>query len=141
MLIVLGGLFGSNRVRVAELISLKKGIFRYDISTRKDHLYEMESDGNFKVIQPRNDKRRFKLYADVSKDLGLLSKMHPSIIVDDAFHRAGPRDFFLKEASRHFSPIVFVWIDSDSAQAYQNIRMMHAKKKIKSIPDALRTQD
>jgi hypothetical protein len=63
------------------------------------------------VVQPKTDKEFDALYGKIAADLPLLTKMHDTVIVDDPFHREGPRERFLA-AAKQTDKTIFVWIDS-----------------------------
>ena len=140
MIILLGGFLGSGRRVLARKIAKRLGFYYYNIERKKLRAFKFNTNREVRhrTIQPRSDVERRRMYAQVVEEFPLLSKMYPDIVIDDAFHRAGPREYFFSEAKRYFRDMVFVWVDSDEKWVGERFVHMLKKKVIRSIEDARR---
>lgn len=138
MLIVLGGLLGSGAKTLAGQLAMKSGLHHYDIDQKKLREPVLDPHGDFRILQPRTDKDRVKVYESVFKEFPLLSKMYTDVVVDDVFHRDVPREYFLSEARKYFDPVVFVWVESDEDSVKIRLERMEKAGKVPSLAAAMR---
>ena len=141
MLVVLGGLLGNGARTLADQLAARFGLYHYDIARKKIRHPTFDRRGDFRILQPRTDKDRVKVYENVCKDFPLLSKMYPDVVVDDTFHRDIPREYFLSEARKYYTPVVFVWIESDEASVRVRLERIRQAGKIESVDGALRRRE
>jgi hypothetical protein len=141
MLVVLGGLLGSGRRPLAEKLADKYGLYHYDIDGKKLWRPSPDKRGNFKVLQPSTDAERLTIYRTALREFPLLSKMYPNAVVDESFHREIPRKYFLLEARKYYSPVIFVWVDCDPQWAVKHIEDMHERGVTASVQNTLRWRE
>ncbi len=124
---------------MARKLAKKYGIHFYDIEAHIPHTRIFDKHGEAHEVprEIRRDETRMHLYRKVLNGLPLLSKMHSDVILDDGFHREGPRDFFFKEAARYFNPVVVVWISSDEEHTLARMRYMEERGMIRGVDRAL----
>lgn len=126
MLIVLGGLPGSGRIVLAQMLSEQNGFHWYNLASKKHHRLTRRADGfREHTVRPQTDDQYMHVYQRVLADFPLVSKMHSDVVVSDSFHRATPREFFLKEAENYFCPVVFVWVESPEEYTRPRLERMH----------------
>src|SRR5262245_12342986 len=115
MLIMLGGLKGSGKGELARAIAQTHGIHWYDITQHMMRLYPREQDATVQthLVRIHNDDERIVLYKKVATDFPMLSKMYKDVIVSATFHRKQSTAYFLEEARKYFSPVIFIWVDAD----------------------------
>ena len=140
MLIVLGGFLGSGRSGLARLLASKAGFYYYSLHEKKMHHLSLDENRRIheRIMEPGTDALRMRMYREALKEFPMISKMHENVIVDDAFHRAQPRGFFLKEARAYFNPVVFVWVESPDETVEPRLRIMEHNGVITSVTTALR---
>jgi len=143
MLVALGGLSGSGRKFLAQKLAEKYGFHYYDIGQKKARTGFFDAGNTFReqVFGPRNDKERTQMYERVVVDFPMLSKMYPNTVCESTFHRSVPRDYFFEEARKYFRPVIFVWIDSDGADAEARITGMAERAAISSLAEGLHRRD
>lgn len=135
MILVLGGLLGSGRRALARELSRYYGLYWYEIRQHQLRLPAVNRDKLFtsQLVIPREDAERQRVLTRATDELPLLSKMHPNVVTELAFHREQPRSFFLSEAAKHFSPVVFVWVESDEESALERIRIMGEQGEVENL--------
>lgn len=133
MLICLGGFLGSGRKILARGLAQKRGFHYYDLDQKKIHEFVPDASGSMMSVVRggQSDEMRMLTYKHALAEFPSLAKMHPDMVMDDAFHRDAPRDYFFSEAKKYFKDVVFVWIESDDAGAEGRIRAMIERKMIK----------
>lgn len=134
MLIVLGGVLGSGRKALGRALAAKYGFYHYDLADKKFREYHRNVHGEVeeRVRQPHDDAARMHLYARAFAELRPLSKMYNTVLLEDSFHRKGPRDWLLAETKKIFSPVVFIWIESQESDARLIIERMVKRKALKN---------
>ena len=141
MLVVLGGFIGNGRGFLGPLLAKEMGFYYYPLLEKKKQLYlDNKHRLHERIMEPSTDPARAQLYREVLKDFRLLSKMYPDVIVEDTFHREKPREFFLQEARRYFSPVVFVWIESPDETAVARLQRAERIKLVPSAAKAIHTR-
>jgi predicted kinase len=128
MLVVLGGFVGG-RALLARKLAEELHFYYCDINAYKMHTHDIGRDGHVrsKTQEPQGDEARLFLYRRVIGDFQLLAKMHTDVVVDSSFHRAGPREYFLREAEKYFKPVVFVWVEASEDDSLGFLRRMEKK--------------
>ncbi|HTR18613.1 MAG TPA: hypothetical protein VMH91_01370 [Candidatus Paceibacterota bacterium] len=139
MLILLGGFLGSGRKMLAKQLAYRQKFYLYDTEAKKMHHPEFQSDGSVKEVTepPKSEEQRMFLYKRIVDDFPRLSKMYPDTVIEEAFHRIGPRDYFITEAKKFFDPVVFVWVDSDEAHVEERMRRMVKLGLVKNLSEAM----
>lgn len=140
MLICLGGFFGSGRRILAHRLSARLGFHYYDLDAKKFHRYDITPNKTVRerIQQPNSDKERMRIYDNALKDFPLASKMYHDVILDDAFHRQEPREYFLKEARNYFDQVILVWVESDEASLEGRFIEMKRRGLIRNVESAMR---
>jgi predicted kinase len=125
MLIVLGGLKGSGRRALAKELAAQRGFHWYDTKQHRvrGHFFTKDGTAAEYLTGVFGDEAHLFLLQKVAGDLPLLSKTYNDVVLDYPLNRRSSRDFFLKEAQRSFSPVVFVWIQTSDADA--RLRLHH----------------
>jgi hypothetical protein len=129
MLICIGGLPGSERRAFAQALATHLGFHYYDINGKKRRYPVFTKEGMVvRSSHPKTDEERIMLYEKVLKDFQMLSKLYPDTVVDDVFHRAGPREQFFSRARVFFPDVRVIWIDSDDTGTETRIRTRHGAR-------------
>lgn len=143
MLICLGGFLGSGRRILARRLSTRLKFYYYDTESKKLHRHTFNKSGHVReeTQHSTTDKEQLFIYEKILKDFPLISKMHRDVVIDDSFHRAKPREYFLVEARKYFDTIVFVWIDSDEEHVANRFRLMQITGMTNGIRGALQRRE
>lgn len=141
MLVCLAGFLGSGRKILARKLSKKYGFHYYDVDKKKFHTFVRNARSGSvreRTVRPRTDAERSRIFEHVISDLPLLSKMYKQVVLDDAFHRELPREYFLKEARKYFDRVVLVWIESSEEDAHERLEAMQKRGLIASTKEGVR---
>ncbi len=113
MIIVLGGFVYTGRHLVARHLAGVTGGYLFPVNDKKLQQPSLSKRGmmTMGVRQPNSDQEYETLYAKIAADLPMLVKLHDTVIIDDTFHREGPRERLLV-AAKKLDKTIFVWIDS-----------------------------
>lgn len=111
MIIVLGGFVYNGRHILARHLAAITGAHLFPVGDKKLKDLRKPASAADNVLHPDSDAEYDTLYKKILADLPLLVKMHDTVIVDDPFHREGPRERFLAEAKK-LDETIFIWIDS-----------------------------
>lgn len=139
MIIVLGGFVYNGRHALARHLAAVTGAYLYPVHDRKLVQPNISRRGVITagVRQPNSDQEYDQLYGKVMEDLPMLSKMHEVVIVDDAFHREGPRERFLA-AAKKLDRTIFVWIDSPDQTIADRVPFLQKSGVVKDEADAMK---
>ena len=138
MLICLGGLFGSGRRTLAHKIAHIYGYHYHDVNAHKPRRYISPDDFTREfTIQPRTDEMRLSIYRSAIAKLPLISKMYENVILEDSFHRAEPREYFLATVKDYFDKVVFVWVTCDENKILGRFQYMKKYGFIRSVEEAM----
>ena len=142
MLLCIGGISGSGRKTLAREYAARSGYHLYDSNARKSHQYVRSDDGTYDQLtsHPQDDVTWEHLYGVILEDLSLLLKMHSGVVLEDSFHREGPREYFLKEAGERFGGVVFIWIERERTQANDAIVRQHGERSARILRARERTE-
>lgn len=139
MLIVLGGFLGSGRAILARLLAEQARFHYYPLLDKKKYLhFDKKHQLHERIMEPSTDPARMQMYRETLKDFPLISKMYNDVVIDDAFHREKPREFFLEEARAYFNPVVFVWIESPDETVEPRLQEAERVGFVPNVPAALR---
>jgi hypothetical protein len=143
MLVCLGGFRGSGRKYLAKQLSKRHGLHYYDTTTKKSHKLRFKRDGSVKqqLNNPATDEYRTHVYSRVLADFQLVSTMHSDVVLEETFHRNGPRNFFLTEAAKYFKPVIFIWIECDESLVVSHLEILKEKRIIGSIKKSLKRRE
>ena len=139
MLIILGGFLGSGRKILSRKIAERHGLYFYTIADKKLHSFSVAKDGAIheRIQRAKTDDMRMRIYGRAIAEFPRLRKMYPDVILEDVFHRARPREYFIAEAQKYFDNVIFVWIESDEASVADRLALMKKKGLIDSIETSL----
>jgi len=131
MLICLGGIFGSGRKVLAKKLSERLQYHYFDISDKKFRRLIRDDKGvvHERVVQPRTSVERKQLYEKALREMPLLSKMYPDMVMDDGFYLREPRDYFFAEVKKYFDPVIFIWVDTTDDLAFARFESYAIEKK------------
>jgi hypothetical protein len=132
MLVVLGGISGTGRKALAREVAERLGAHYYDIDAHRMTLYERHEGAIRERKQPvRTEELRLGMLKRVLDDFKLVSKMYPDTVVENNFHHAKPRGYFLAGAAEYFEPVVFVWVDVPDQEASGRFERMYERDATK----------
>lgn len=137
MIIMLGGFVFTGRHVLARHLATLMSAHRLPVNDKKQRFRRVSRSGVLVegVVQPRRDVDLESVYKKVLADLPFLVKMHDVIIVDDGFHREGPRTAFI-QAARKLDDVVFVWIDAPDASVARRVPYLLSLRMVTSEEDA-----
>lgn len=137
MIIVLGGFVYSGRHILARHLAEITGGYLYPVTDKKLQKPAVSEDGVLisEAVHPNTDHEYEFLYDKIAADLPRLVKMHDTIIIDDPFHREGPRERFLASAKK-LDKTIFIWIDSPDEMVKTRIPYLVRVKAAKDEADA-----
>lgn len=141
MILILGGFIGSGRKMLAHELALREGFHHYAMD---EHKLTKFREKNGEVIERkmsfRTDPMRRMAYKRAIRDMERLIKMHNNIVIEDSFHRKGPREYFF-QAIQRFHPVDFIWIECDESSVTKRLQKMKKKGLIGSVRRCLERRE
>lgn len=114
MIIFVGGQIGAGKSTIAKGLADHFSFPYYDVDEVKKVVYRQDPNfaSNIAAGIPFGDDLRFEVFRQVFKDIEVLVKSNPHIVVDEALHKREIRHVLYAEAKRMAGDFIVIWVQA-----------------------------